>query len=112
MDPDSFEPREHVFSETEEEFTLDGADYLVIATVVETREPATDGETGKLKSVCSYGFSDPPQVFPAVGQDYVDDPLSGDALTEWLASYGDRVAREIAERLVDRAITRYGYHER
>jgi hypothetical protein len=112
MDPDSFEPREHVFSEAEEEFTLDGADYLVIATVVETREPATDGESGKLKTVYSYGFSDPPQVFVAVGGDYMTDSLEGEALTGWLASYGDRVAREISERLVDRALTAYENRER
>lgn len=121
MNPDDYEPREHVLPEGEEEFIdlggpLGGLDYLVIATVIETREPATDVETLSTKTVVSYRFSDKPQVYPTTYREgvieYSDNALEGDPLDEWLRLYGDQVAREMAERVTDRALTAYENRER
>lgn len=116
MNPDSYEPREHVLPEGEEEFTLKGLDYLVIATIIETREPATDAETLLTKTVISYRFSDKPQVYPTIYNqgaiEYSENALEGDPLDGWLSKYGEHVAREMAERVTDKALAAYENRER
>ncbi len=82
------------YPEREHEFTLDGVEYLVIATVVETMQPT------------KFAFSDPPQVFPALPASdpmvgYEIKPLSGEQLQEWISKYGEQVARKLAEIVND-----------
>lgn len=94
-DDDSYEPQDCLYPEWEGELTLkDKTEWYVLVRVLETLEPAL--VNGKLRSRSTYTLQDA-QIFPVVGDTYADDSLSGAALTEWLARYGDEVADEVSE---------------
>jgi len=96
---DSYDATEHVYPEWEGELTTsDGTDWYLVAIVRETRAPVR--VDGKLKSRSSWSLDDA-QVFPAVGDTYADESLTGATLAAWRLRYETEVATDVSERWGD-----------
>lgn len=95
------EPLVHSYCECELELSLDGVDYLVVASPVEERSVE-----GKVSFYFDRTKSEV-LVCTAKGEDWDDqNSLLGDALKDWLLKYEVKVAEQAAEIMRDRLISR------
>jgi len=88
MNPDLYISGEWTSPETEIEITLGGEDFLVIGVVKEETRPSG------IRTVRMV-YLDEVHVYPAMGDTYSDDALTGEALEAWKSAHGAEVAERI-----------------
>jgi hypothetical protein len=96
MNPDLYDiSGEWTSPETEIEITLGGEDFLVIGVVKEETRLVIDATRPSGIRTVRMVYLDEVHVYPAMGDTYSDDALTGEALEAWKSAHGANVAERI-----------------